>query len=312
MCDMNAFCIRWRLAVLVGVAIFTGTAVAQQAPPGRGGQAPAPAAAQDFSKIEIKTTMIGPNFYTLEGSGGMIGIQTGPDGVFMVDSQFAQLTDKIVGAVRKVSDKPIRFVVNTHLHGDHTGGNENLANLGVAVVSRDELRAGLARNAATKPAALPMVTYSGSVTFHMNGEGIQLIPVPAAHTSGDTMIRFPVNDVIMCGDFYRSLGYPNIDRNNGGSLKGMLEGFNALIQAAGPNTKIVPGHGEIVTKAGVATHRDMAMAIRDRVDALVKQGKTLPEVIAAKPTADYDARVPQGTMTSERFITQLYAELGGK
>jgi len=308
---MNAFFIRWPSAVLVGVALFIGIAGAQQAPPGRGGQ-PAAAPAQDFSKIEIKTTKIGPNFYRLEGSGGIIGIQTGPDGVFMVDSQFAQLTDKIVAAAKQVSDKPIRFVVNTHLHGDHTGGNENLANLGVAIVSRDELRAGLARNTATKPAALPMVTYAGSVTFHMNGEDIRLIPVPAAHTSGDTMIRFPVNDVIMCGDFYRSLGYPNIDRNNGGSLKGMLEGFNALIQAAGPNTKIVPGHGEVVTKADVAAHRDMAMAIRDRVDALVKQGKTLPDVIGAKPTADYDARVPQGTMTSERFITQLYAELGGK
>ncbi len=285
---------------------------AQQPAQGRGGQAPAAAPAQDFSKIEIKTTKIGPNFYTLEGSGGTIGIQTGPDGVFMVDSQYAQLTDKIVAAVKRVADKPVRFMVNTHQHPDHTGGNENLANMGVTIVSRDELRAGLARSATTKPATLPMVTYSGSVTFHMNGEDIQLIPVPVAHTNGDTMIRFPVNDVIMCGDFFRSLGYPNIDRNNGGSLKGMIEGFNALIQAAGPNTKIVPGHGDIVGKAAVAVHRDMAMAIRDRVDALVKQGKTQADVIAAKPTADYDAKVPQGTMTSERFITQVYAELGGK
>ena len=306
--------IRLSAAVLAACALMSVSPRAQApAAPGRGGQAPAGGGGQpDMSAIQIKTTKIGPNFYTLEGNGGVIGVQTGPDGVFMVDSQFAPLTEKIVAAIKQVSDKPIRFMVNTHMHPDHTGGNENLANMGVTIVSRDELRAGLAKNPATKPATLPMVTYTGSMTFHMNGEDIHLIPVPAAHTNGDTMIHFPVSDVIMCGDFFRSLGYPNIDRANGGSLKGMLEGLNALIQTAGPNMKIVPGHGEVVNKTAVAAHRDMMMAIRDKVDALIKQGKTQADIIAAKPTADYDAKVPQGPMTSERFITQLYAELGGK
>ena len=258
------------------------------------------------------STKLAPNFYTLEGNGGTIGVLAGPDGVVMVDSQFAPLTEKIVTAIRQITDKPIRFTINTHLHPDHTGGNENLANMGVAIIARDELREGLAKNPATKPGTLPLITYSGRVTIHMNGEDVQLIPVPAAHTSGDTMVRFPGSDVIMTGDFYRSLGYPNIDRANGGSLKGLLDGLNAIIQLAGPNTKIVPGHGAVVNKTAVTENRDMILAIRDRVDALIKQGKAQADIIAAKPTSDYDAKVPQGTMTSDRFIGQLYAELGGK
>jgi len=140
---------------------------------------------------------------------------------------------------------------------------------------------------------------------------VQLVPVPAAHTDGDTMVYFPTANVIMTGDFYRSLGYPNIDRANGGSLKGMLDGLNAVVNLAKPDTRIVPGHGEIVDKTAVAAHRDMIIAVRDRVARLVSQGQTQEQVVAAKPAADYDAKVPQGPQTSERFIGQLYAELKG-
>jgi glyoxylase-like metal-dependent hydrolase (beta-lactamase superfamily II) len=271
------------------------------------------AQAPDFSKVEIKTTKITNNFYALEGQGGTIGALVGPDGVFLVDTQFAPLTEKLVAAIKQISDGRIRFVVNTHQHGDHTGGNGNFAKLGVVVMARDELRAGLAK--ADKPppaAALPMVTYRGPVTVHMNGEEVQLIPVPVAHTNGDTMVRFAAADVLMTGDFYRSVGYPNIDRNNGGSLKGMVEGLNAVIQAAGPNTKIIPGHGPIVDKTGVAAHRDMIMALRDRVAQSIQQGKTVEEATAAKLTSDYDTRLPGATpMTADRFVGQLYAELKG-
>jgi glyoxylase-like metal-dependent hydrolase (beta-lactamase superfamily II) len=288
-------------------ALALATAIAAQNPP-----APAPAAPPDFSKVEIKATKIDGSFYTLEGQGGTIGVLVGPDGVFMVDSQFAPLTDKIVAAIKQITDRPIRFMVNTHVHPDHTGGNENLAKMGVAILARDELRARLAsppNGAKPSPAALPLVTYRGTTTFHMNGEDVQLIPVPAAHTDGDTMVRFPGANVIMTGDFYRSVGYPNIDRNNGGSLNGLIAGLNAVIDAAGPSTKIVPGHGAIVDKTGVAAHRDMIMAIRDRVAGLVRQGKSQEEVVAAKPTAEYDARVPQAAQTADRFVGQLYAEI---
>src|SRR3989442_14155743 len=270
----------------------------------------------DSSKVEIKTTKLANNFYTLEGQGGTIGILTGPDGIFMVDTQFAPLTDKIVAAVKKISPTPIKFIVDTHVHGDHTGGNENFAKLGAVLFSRDQLRARLARpagNAAPAPAAaLPVVTYDGPVTLHMNGEEVQLIPIRSAHTDGDTLVRFPGLDVMMTGDYYRSLGYPNIDRANGGSLNGMLEGLGTTIGLAGPNTKIIPGHGATVDRAAVIAHRDIILAVRDRVAELVKQGKTAPESIAAKPTADFDSKVESAATPSDRFINQLYAELGGK
>jgi glyoxylase-like metal-dependent hydrolase (beta-lactamase superfamily II) len=205
--------------------------------------------------------------------------------------------------------------VNTHVHGDHTGGNENFAKLGATIITRDELRARLAAQTgrgAVPPAALPILTYRGQLTAHMNGEDIRLIAVPAAHTDGDTMVYFPKADVLMTGDFYRSAGYPNIDRANGGSLKGMLEGLQAIIDLTTPKTRIVPGHGDRVDKAAIATHRDLIVALRDRVAAQIKQGRTQEQIVAAKLTADYDAKVPQPGTTGDRFIGQLYAELGGK
>jgi glyoxylase-like metal-dependent hydrolase (beta-lactamase superfamily II) len=186
------------------------------------------------------------------------------------------------------------------------------------IVARDELRDRLAHPmpaangtpGVPMPAAgLPLITYEGRLTFHMDGEDVQLIPIPRAHTDGDTLIYFPQDDIIMSGDFYRSIQYPNIDRTNGGSLSGMVDGLAALIAMAGPNTKIVPGHGPVVSKTDVMTQRDMILVIRDRIAALIAQGKTQDEVVASNPTADYDARVPNGKETSQRFVTQVYAEL---
>ena len=276
-------------------------------------QAPQP----DFSKVEIKTTKVTNSFYTLEGQGGTIGVLVGPDGIFMVDSQFAPLSQKIAAAIHQISDKPIRFMVNTHVHPDHTGGNENFGKMGVTIFSRDELRSRLvhpapgANGAPGTPApaaALPVVTYDGPVTIHMDGEDVHLIPIHHAHTDGDTLVYFPNNDVLMTGDYYRSIQFPNIDRTNGGSLNGMLEGIGETIGLAGPNTKIIPGHGPTVDRAALIAHRDMILAIRDKVAALVQQGKTVEEVLAAKPTSDFD-NIPNASTTSERFIRQLYAEL---
>jgi cyclase len=271
----------------------------------------------DYSKVEEKTTKISDNFYTLEGAGGRIGFLTGPDGVFMVDAQYPQLTDKIVAAIRQVTPAPIRFLVNTHVHADHTSGDINFAKMGAVIFAREELRNGLLHPvvaAGTPPPptpaqGLPIVTYSGHMLWHVNGDDVELIAVPRAHTSGDTIVHFPNADAIMCGDFYRSVGFPNIDRANGGSLIGMLDGLALLSVMAGPNTKIIPGHGPIVNRSAVVEHRDMILAVRDRVAKLVAEGKSEQQVLAAKPAASFDSKVAEIGTTEDRFIRQVYAEL---
>src|SRR6478736_4574383 len=298
--------IRFSNATLAAVAAIAISAISQ----GQG--------QQDFSKVEIKTTKVTNNFYTLDGQGGTIGVLTGPDGVFMVDAQFAPLTDKIVAAIKQISDGRIRYMVNTHVHGDHTGGNENFGKIGVTILARENLRMRLEKPnpgangapAAPMPAAgLPMITYDAPLTVRMNGEEVRLIPAPKAHTDGDTFVKFVNADVIMTGDFYRSIQFPNIDRANGGSLPGLVDALNAVIQNAGPNTKIVPGHGPVVDRAAVSAHVAMVTAVRDKVAAMVREGKTQEQVVAAKPTADFDAKVQQPGTTGERFVGQLYAEL---
>lgn len=280
--------------------------------------AAAPAQQTDFSKVEIKTTRIADNFYTLEGQGGTISVLTGPDGVLLVDGQYAQLTDKLVAAIKAVSSQPVRFLVNTHVHGDHTGGNENFAKLGAVIFSRDQLRERLAHPAPgangqpgtpAPPAALPVVTYDNEVTIHVNGEDVKLIPIRAAHTDGDTLISFPKHDILAVGDYIRTLGYPRVDLTNGGSMKGLLAAFEQTLKLAGPNTKIIPGHGEITDRKGVAAQRDLVLKVRDRIRPLVKKGKSVEEVIAARTTADLDASVPNGAATSEQMVRWLYAEL---
>lgn len=285
---------------------------AQQLPPVERGTPP------NFNKVVIKTTRLAHDFYTLEGLGGTISVLTGPDGVLLVDSQFAPLTKRLVAAIKKVSDKPIRFLIDSHVHADHTGGNENFAKLGVLIFARDQVRARLQHPAPgpdgspgkpAPPGAWPVVTYDGPVTIHMNGEDVQLIPMRNAHTDGDTLVIFPRHDIFAVGDFFRSTGYPYVDLYNGGSLTGLLAALDETIGRADPKTKIIPGHGSIANRAALMAQRDLVLAVRDRVAALVSQGKSLEEVIAATPTASFDAQVPQSAQTRERFIRWLYAEV---
>ena len=275
--------------------------------------------APDFSKVEIKTTKHSNNFYTLDGQGGRIGILTGPDGVFMVDSQFAPLSEKINNAIKAVSGgQPIKFMINTHVHGDHTGGDENFGKMGVTIISRPQLRNRLAHpnpgpngqpGRPMPDAGLPKITYTGSMTFNMNGEEVRVIGIPRAHTDGDTIVYFVNNDVIMTGDFFRSVGFPNIDRANGGSLRGMSDGLARVISLAGPTTKIVPGHGPIVGRDAVMAHRDVLIGVEKKVSDLVKQGKSEGDAVAAKPAGEYSSRVPEGGPTEDRFVGQVFQEV---
>src|SRR5262245_8410684 len=258
-----------------------------------------------YDKIEIRTDKVASNLYMLSGSenvdpghpdgaGGRIGVLTGPDGIFMVDSQYLQLGDQVLAAIRRVDPGPIRFLVNTHIHPDHTAGNPTFAKVGAVLLAREELRAGMARPpaanapaAASDPARLPMITYGMGepVRFRMNGETVELIPVRAAHTGGDTIVRFVNADVIMIGDFYRNFGYPFIDTNNGGSLKGALDGLELTMKIAGPNTRLIPGHGTYINRTDIVPYRDMMLDVQRRVQQLIAQGKTLQEVLAAKVTS---------------------------
>jgi glyoxylase-like metal-dependent hydrolase (beta-lactamase superfamily II) len=304
---MNARYLRM-VRVALAVAVLAALAAGRMS-----AQAPA-AAPPDYSKVEIQSTQLAPNFYRFEAVGpvlvGNAGALTGPDGVFLVDAMFPQLNDKLVAAIKKVSDGRIRWLVNTHHHPDHSSGDPSFGAMGVTIMSRDELRAHLASgNNPMAPAGLPVITYKNPVTMHINGEDVQLIPVMNAHTDGDTMVYFPKADVIMTGDFYRSIQYPNIDRNNGGSLKGVIDGLNAVVALAKPSTKIVAGHGPVVDKTAIAANIELINTIRTRVAALVAQGKTQEEVIAAKPLADLDAKVQQVGTTGDRFLGQVYAEL---
>jgi len=291
----------------------------------------------DFSKIEITTEKIAPNLYLLSGSagldpahqdaaGGRIGVLAGADGILMVDSQYGQLTDKVAAAIKRISAAPIRTLVNTHIHIDHTGGNAAFAKMGATIFAREELREEMlhpprAANGnpapARDPAGLPVVTYGmgAPLKFHMNGEIVDFIPIRAAHTGGDTIIRFENANVIMIGDFYRNFGYPYIDIANGGSLKGMLEALDGLTKLADANTRLVPGHGTIINRTDLVPYRDMILAVQTKVQQLIAQGKTQQDVLAAKVTAPFDAKVaggllPAGAGTSaDRFVTEIYQEL---
>jgi cyclase len=264
---------------------------------------------QDFSAVQIKVHKVAGNFYYLEGQGGNVGVLVGDDGVLMIDDQFAPLTEKLVAAIKTISTKPIKMLVNTHIHGDHTGGNENVGKMGVQIIAHDNVRARLIRGVNGAPpapaVALPVVTYGDAIGLHFDGEDIEVHKLPPAHTDGDSYIRFPKADVIHVGDVFRSVGYPIVDGNNGGTVKGTLAALQQVIDLAGPNTKILPGHGTVSTREDVMAFRDMIAGLQTKISDMIHQGMTLEQVIAAKPTADLDAKYGE----PERFLGLFYNAL---
>jgi glyoxylase-like metal-dependent hydrolase (beta-lactamase superfamily II) len=267
----------------------------------------------DFSAVEIKVHQVADDIYYLEGQGGNVGLSVGEDGVIMIDDQFAPLTEKLLAAIRTLSNEPIRFVINTHIHGDHTGGNENLGNLGIDIMAHDNVRVRLAKGVNNGPpapaAALPVVTYGDTMSLHLNGEDIDVIKVPAAHTDGDSYIHFKNANVIHLGDVFRTTGYPLVDFGNGGTVKGTLEALQIAIDLAGPDTKLIPGHGVVSNRDALIEFRDMIVEVQRRVSDLIRQGMTLEQVVAAKPTADLDARWGSPERLLPGFYNSLKAEM---
>jgi cyclase len=274
---------------------------------------------QDFSKVEVKTIPVAGAVSMLQGSGGNIGVSVGPDGVLIIDDEYAPLVPKIRAAVTKLSAKPIRFVVNTHWHGDHTGGNGPLAQDGVVIVAHDNVRKRMMSEhfnpffkSTTKPApaeALPIVTFAEGVTFHFNGEDIEVIHLAPAHTDGDAAVWFRKANVLHTGDEFFNGLYPFIDLSSGGSIDGVVAAADLLLGRINDQTKIIPGHGPLASKADLTKYRNMLAAVRDRVKRAIQEGKTLDQVVAAKPSADFDAVWGNGFFNPDQFVALIYTGL---
>jgi cyclase len=282
-----------------------------------------PASAQpDLSQVEIETVNVAPGLYMLRGAGGNIGLSVGEDGAFLIDDQYAPLTPKIKAAIAKLTPKAVRFVVNTHWHDDHTGGNENLGEAGAIIVAHDNVRTrmtadqfveALDRHVPAFPkAALPVITFPDSVTFHWNGEEMHVFHVAPAHTDGDSIIHFRKADAVHMGDVYFAGIYPFIDASSGGRIDGVIAAADRVLAMVGDDTKIIPGHGPLSNKAGLREYRDMLSTVRDRVKAMVDAGESRDAVVAAKPTAEFDAKWGGGFLKPDPWVAIVYSTLAPK
>jgi cyclase len=282
--------------------------------------AAAPALAQqDFSKVEVKAEKVAEGVYMLTGAGGNMGLSVGKSGTYLIDDQYAPLSDKIVLAIRLITPDPVRFVVNTHWHGDHTGGNENLGKAGALLVAHENVRRRMSteqfmgafgRKVEPSPeGALPVVTFTDAVTFPWNGDEIRAYHVPPAHTDGDVIIHFVKADVVHMGDVFVNGGYPFIDTSSGGRIDGVIGAAELVLAGIGEKTRLIPGHGPLGTKADLQAWHDGLKTLRDRIAKLKAEGKTRDQAIAAKPTADYDAKWGTGFMKGDTFTGLVYDSL---
>ncbi|MDX2145308.1 MAG: MBL fold metallo-hydrolase [Rhodospirillaceae bacterium] len=283
--------------------VVAGTASAQQ---------------QDFSKVELAVVPVARNIYMIAGgAGGNIGMCVGDDGVVLIDDMFAPLADKIVAAVKTVTDKPIKILLNTHFHGDHTGANENFAKLGVTLVAHDNTYTRLStpqtgafsgKTSPPQPEGMwPHVTFADAMTVHMCGYTVKATRVAPAHTDTDIAIHFVEADVYHLGDTYFNEAYPFFDLSAGGSIDGMIAAMDTFIAKSSAATKIIPGHGKLSNKAEMTAYRDMMVTVRDRIQKAINDGKDLPAIAALKLTADLDAKWGRGFMNAE-FVTRIVYE----
>jgi cyclase len=283
---------------------------------------PVAAQQQDFSKVEIKAETLAPGIAVLFGEGGNIGVSAGPDGTILIDDQFAPLTARIAAAVTRLGAPPVRFVLNTHWHGDHAGGNENFGKAGAVIVAQDNVRQRMSTaqvsqlfkstTPAAPRAALPVITFTDSVTLHLNGDVISIIHAPGAHTDGDALVKFTRANILHTGDvFVRYAGLPFIDTESGGSARGMLAGVERALRLTDANTRIIPGHGAIASRADLLAFRTMLATVITRVAAGIKAGKPLAVIQAEKPAAQWDTD-PKAFVRGDAFVATLYASLKAK
>ena len=272
----------------------------------------------NFDQVEIEPLRVGEGLYMLTGAGGNMGLSLGTDGTVLIDDQFAPLSEKILSAIRTLGGEAPRFVVNTHWHGDHTGGNTHFHGAGSLIVAQENVRARMSREnimSATRtvppsPAtALPVITFSEEMSFHWNQDEIQVMHVGNAHTDGDAIIRFVGANVLHAGDLFFNGSYPFIDGSSGGQVDGMLAGLDLRLSLSDEASKIIPGHGPLASKADLQAHRDMLAAITANISKLIAEGKQLDAIVAARPTAAFDEEYGGGFISPERLVTMVHGLL---
>jgi cyclase len=273
-------------------------------------------AQQNFDTVQVRSQQVAEGVYMLQGAGGNIGLSIGDDAVFVVDDQFAPLTPKILAAIAQLTTKPVRFVVNTHWHWDHTGGNEAMGKAGALIVAHDNVRRRMSseqvveffqRTVPASPAgALPVITFSDTVTFHINGDDVVALHVANAHTDGDAFIFWRKANVVHSGDVFFNGRFPFIDLSSGGSIDGMIAAIDILLSLGDDNVKIIPGHGELSDRAAVREHGNMLKTVRDRVRQQKAAGRSLAQTLATRPTAEFDPRWGTGPIKPDQFVTMVY------